>query len=74
MDEQEAKECYAKLGREHADRETTNWVPVKQKDGTWAVARIPLAPPIDPNSTQGGRREPSPHEGEDVRADPWIKP
>lgn len=74
MDEQEAKDRCAELTREHPDHETTNWVPVKQKDGTWAVARIPLAPPIDLHRTQGGRREPSHHEGEDVRADPWIKP
>lgn len=74
MDEREAKERCAQLGREHPDREVANWVPVKQKDSSWAVARIPLPPPVDPSKTQGGRREPSPHEGEDVRADPWIKP
>ncbi|HEX5593279.1 MAG TPA: hypothetical protein VFX35_08025 [Solirubrobacterales bacterium] len=74
MDEQEAKDRCAQLAAEHPDRETSNWVPVKQKDDSWAVVRIPLPPPVDPNRTQGTRRDPSPHEGEDVRADPWIKP
>jgi hypothetical protein len=74
MNEQEAKGRCMELAREHPDRGVANWVPVKQKDGTWAVARIPLPPPIDPSQIQGGRREPSPHEGEDVRADPWIRP
>lgn len=74
MDEREARERCAQLAAEHPKRESTNWVPVKQKDGSWAVARIPLPPPVDPGKTRGGRRESSPHEGEDVRADPWIKP
>ena len=74
MEEREAKDRCDELAREHPDRETVNWVPVKQKNGGWAVARIPLPPPIDMERTQGGRREPSPHEGEDLRVDPWIKP
>lgn len=74
MTEEKAKERCAQLAAEHPDRERTNWVPVKQKDGTWAVARIPLPPPLDPSQTKGSRRHPRPNEGEDVRADPWIKP
>jgi hypothetical protein len=74
MDEREAQERCAQLAAEHPDRESANWVPVKQKDGSWAVARIPLPPPVDPGKMQGGHREPSSQEGEDVRADPWIKP
>jgi hypothetical protein len=74
MTEEEAKERCARLAAEHPDRETTNWVPIKQKDGTWAVARIPLPPPLDPQQTQGTRREPSPHEGEDLRGKPWLTP
>jgi hypothetical protein len=74
MDEREAIDRCAELAREHPDRRSTNWVPVMQKDGSWAVARIPLPPPVDLDRTQGTRREPSPHEGEDVSTDPWIKP
>jgi len=74
MDEGEAKDRCAQLAREHSDRETTNWVPVKEKDGSWAIARIPLPPPVEPSKTSGSRRNPSTQEGEDVRADPWIKP
>jgi hypothetical protein len=47
MNEQEARERCAQLAAEHPDRATNNWVPVQQKDGTWAVAHIPLPPPID---------------------------
>jgi hypothetical protein len=74
MNEREAREHCAELAREHPDRGTSHWVPVEQKDGTWAVARIPLPPPIDPERTSGGRREVNPHEGEDLRGKPWLTP
>jgi hypothetical protein len=74
MTEKDAKERCTHLAAEHPDRDTTNWVPVKQKDRSWAVARIPLPPPLDPAETQGTRREPSPHEGEDLRGKPWLTP
>jgi len=74
MNEGEARERCAQLAAAHPYREVANWIPVQQRNGTWAVARIPLPPPVDPSNTQGGRRKPSPQEGEDVRADPWIKP
>lgn len=74
VNEEEARDRCAELARTHPARETTNWVAVEQKDGTWAVARIPLPPPIDLRQTHGTRREPSPHEGEDLRGKPWLTP
>jgi hypothetical protein len=74
VNEQEAKNRCAELARTHPERDTTNWVPVEQRDNTWAVARIPLPPPIDPQQTRGTHREPSPQEGEDLRGKPWLTP
>lgn len=73
MTEEEAKARCAKLAAEHSDRKTTNWVPVKQQNGTWAVARIPLPPPVDPNQTQPAHPDPRPP-GEDHRQKPWLNP
>lgn len=73
MTEEEAKARCAGLAAEHPDRERANWVPVKQKDGTWAVARIPLPPPLDPNQTEETR--PEPHlPDEAYRPGPWLNP
>jgi hypothetical protein len=57
MNEQEAKDRCAQLAAEHPDRASTNWIPVKQKDGAWAVARIGLPPPVKAD-------------GEEIRANP----
>lgn len=51
MDEEEAKARCAQLSAEHPDREHNQWLPVKAKDGTWSVARIGVAPPINPAET-----------------------
>jgi hypothetical protein len=67
MTEQEAKDRCAQLAAEHPDRATTNWLPVKQKDGTWAVARIPLPPPAKAEGEET-KSEPRPMPG-DSRGD-----
>jgi hypothetical protein len=74
MTEDEAKARCAQLEAEHPDRATTNWIPAKQKDGSWAVARIPLPPPLDLSSTSETR--PSGRlQGEDPRTEPpWLNP
>lgn len=52
MNEQEAEERSAQLAAEHPDRATHSWIPVKQNDGTWAVAKISLPPPVSPTGTE----------------------
>jgi hypothetical protein len=72
MNEQEAKERCAELAAEHPDRETHQWVPVRDKDGGWTVAKIDLPPPATPTGT-ATRREtlrPSDH----PQGNPWLDP
>jgi hypothetical protein len=74
MTEAEAKARCAELATSHPDRKKSNWIPVEQKDGTWAVARIPLPPPVTLDQTGESRRDPGPQEGEDLRKKPWLHP
>lgn len=73
MTEDEAKARCAQLAAEHPDRDRANWVPAKQKDGSWAVARIPLPPPLDPTQTRETRPDLDLPEGP-PRPGPWINP
>jgi len=73
MTEQEAKDRCAQLAAEHPDRATTNWLPVKQKDGTWAVARIPLPPPAKP-SGESTKADHEPLPANPRAENPWINP
>jgi len=72
VNEQEAKDRCAQLAAEHPDRASNNWLPVKQKDDTWSVARIPLPPPVDGGAEN---RDDSRPVADDPRAEnPWINP
>lgn len=73
MNEQEAKDHCAQLVASHPDRATTNWLPVKQKDGTWAVARIGLPPPAQSSGKQV-KSEPKPLADNPRAENPWINP
>ena len=72
MNEQEARDRCAELAAEHPDRATSNWIPVKQKDGTWGVARIGLPPPAKATGESRAERDPL---AQNPRAEnPWINP
>lgn len=51
MTEEEAKARCADLAAGHPDRATNHWVPVRAKDGSWAVAKIGIPPPAKPTGT-----------------------
>ena len=55
MNEQEAKDRCAELAAKHPDRSRNQFVPIKAKDGTWSVARIGVAPALDPTDTTESR-------------------
>lgn len=44
MTESEARAACERLAAEHPDRATHRWVPRQGEDGSWAVARVALAP------------------------------
>ena len=50
MDEAQAKDMAAQLGREHPDRATHTWLARKVADGSWGVVkvRIPSKGPVTP--------------------------
>jgi hypothetical protein len=72
MDEHEAKDRCAELAREHPDRETHQWVPVKSKDGDWSIAKINLPPAIRPTGTETQATQPDPNDPRQLP--PWLDP
>ena len=44
MTEGEAREASAKFAAEHPDRETHQWRPREEPDGSWSVVKIALPP------------------------------
>lgn len=74
MTEDEAKARCTQLGVEHPDRARVNWIPVKQKDGSWAVARIPLPPPVKADQTQESHNDSRPLRENPRGENPWINP
>ncbi len=44
MTEAEAREACTKLASEHADRETHQWRPREEADGSWSVVKIAIPP------------------------------
>jgi hypothetical protein len=71
--EEEAKARCAELAAEHPDRVTNQWIPVHSKDGSWAVARIGLAPPAKPTGTSS-LSEPRPAADDPRESFPWLNP
>ena len=63
MTEDEARAACAQLAAEHADRETHQWRPRQEPDGSWSVMKIAL-PPSGP-TTPETRAEERPATGED---------
>lgn len=74
MTEDEAKARCAQLASEHPDREQVNWIPVKQKDGSWAAARIPLPPPVKTNQTRESQTDSRPLRENPRAVNPLINP
>jgi len=72
VNEQEAKERCAALAAEHPDRATHRWVPVRNEDGSWTVAKIDLPPPVAPTETATRRETPRP--SDDPQGNPWLDP
>ena len=66
MTEDEARETCAQLAAEHPDRETHQWRPRQEADGSWSVMKIAL-PPSGP-TTPETRAEERPATGEDPRS------
>jgi hypothetical protein len=73
MNEQEAKDRCAQLTREHPDRRTHRWMPVRSKDGEWAVAKINLPPTTAPTGTET-RAAPRPDADDPRILPPWLDP
>ncbi len=65
MTEDEARAACAQLAAEHPDRETHQWRPRQEPDGSWSVMKIAL-PPSGP-TTPETRAEERPATGEDPR-------
>ena len=49
MNETEARETCSRLAAEHPDRETHQWRPRQEADGSWSVVKIAL-PPSQPTT------------------------
>jgi hypothetical protein len=71
---EDAKDRCAQLAAEHPDRARVNWIPVKQKDGSWAVARIPLPPPVKVDQAQESHDDSRPLRENPRGENPWINP
>ena len=57
-----------RLAAEHADRETHQWRPREQRDGSWAVVKIALRP-TDPTALgTETRADERPDTGDDPRS------
>ena len=66
MNESDAREACERLAREHPDRQTHQWRPREQSDGSWAVVKIALAP-TGPTSTET-RADQKPPTADDPRS------
>lgn len=73
MTEDEAKARCAKLAAEHPDRVTHHWTPVRANDGTWAVAKIGIPPPVKPTGTSS-LSEPRPSASDPRQNVPPLSP
>jgi len=60
-------EC-KRLAAEHPDRETHQWRPKEDADGSWSVVKINL-PPLDDPLTTEVRADERPATGDDPRPD-----
>lgn len=67
MNETEARETCARLAAEHPDRETHQWHPRQESDGSWSVIRIAL-PPGERSPTAETRAEQKPPTADDPRS------
>lgn len=66
MTEDEARETCAQLAAEHPDRETHQWRPRQEADGSWSVMKIALAPAAP--TTPETRAEERPPTADDPRS------
>ena len=67
MTRDEAERMCKRLAAEHPDRQTNQWHPRKQRDGSWGVVKIAL-PPTDPKElTAETRADEQPDTGDDPR-------
>ena len=65
MNESEAREACARFAAEHPERETHQWQPRQEADGSWSVVKIAL-PPSQP-TTPETRAEEKPPTADDPR-------
>ncbi len=65
MTEAEARAACAKHASEHADRETHQWRPREEVDGSWSVVKIAI-PPTQATTTET-RAEERPPTADDPR-------
>jgi hypothetical protein len=66
MTEAEARGACARLAREHPDRETHQWHPRREDDGSWSVVKIAL-PPGERSPVTETRAEERPPTDDDPR-------
>jgi hypothetical protein len=66
MDEAQARAECERLAREHPDRETHQWRPRQEADGSWSVIKIAL-PPNGPTTAET-RAEEKPPTADDPRS------
>ena len=80
MTRSEAEDLARTHGREHADRETHQWMTREQPDGSWSVVKVRLPPgmKVDPFKTTT-EAKPKPPQPDDPRTSydrgvggPWI--
>ena len=45
MNETEAREACVQFAKTHPDRETHQWLPREEPDGSWSIAKIGIPPP-----------------------------
>jgi hypothetical protein len=67
MTRDEAEQMCTRFAAEHPDRETHRWHPRKERDGSWAVVKIALAPD-DPVRETEMRADERPNVGDDPRS------
>ena len=67
MNEAEARDTCARLAAEHADRDTHQWRPRQEADGSWSVVKIAL-PPGERSPVAEMRAEEKPPTADDPRS------
>jgi len=61
MTREEAEATCRRYAAEHPDRDTAQWRPAQQADGSWAVVRVGLKPSAPTGTaTQADERPPTP--------------